>query len=112
MEGVKGDYSPLFGARIYQEVLRVDTTMHPRPPSFHILSKPPGLLGRRLLLIKPDRTFNEIIQGLFRDGKAFRAEVIAQKIKSSAGPGDQGLMQGFLYKPRVLKFPDSQPYQI
>jgi hypothetical protein len=42
------------------------------------------------LLIKPDRTFNEIIQGFFGDGKPFRAEVIAQEIKSSLGPAYQG----------------------
>ena len=59
------------------QILRVDTTRHPRPPSFHVLSKPSCLLGRRLLLIKLDCTFNEIIQGLLGDGKPFRAEVIA-----------------------------------
>ena len=51
----------------------------------------------RPLPIKPDRTFNEIIQGLLGDGKPFRAEVIAQKIKSTFGSAYQGLMQGFLY---------------
>jgi hypothetical protein len=79
------------------EILRVDTTMHPHPPEFHVLSKPPSLLGRRLLLIKPDRTFNEIMQGLLGDGKPFGAEVIAQKIESSFGPTYQGLMLSYLY---------------
>ncbi len=36
-------------------------------------------------LIKPDRTFNEIIHCLLSDAKPFRSEVIAQEIKSSLG---------------------------
>ena len=42
------------------------------------------------MLIKPDHTLDEIIQGLFGDGKPFRAEVIAQKVKSSLGSAYQG----------------------
>jgi len=53
------------------------------------------------LLIKPGRTFSEIIQGLLGDAKPFRAEVIAEKIKSPLGPGYQGLMLGFRYKGQV-----------
>ena len=51
----------------------------------------------RPLLIKPDRTFNEIIQGLMGDTKPYRAEVIAQKIKPSIDFVYQGLMLDFLY---------------
>jgi len=35
------------------------------------------------------------------DGKPFRAEMIAQKIKSSLGPAYQGLMLGYLYNPSI-----------
>ena len=70
----------------------------PSYPPLPVLPKPGGTTRfPRLLLIKPDRTFNEIIQGLLGDGKPFRAEVIAQKIKSTFGSAYQGLMQGFLY---------------
>ncbi len=50
----------------------------PAYPPLCVLPKPGGITRfPRLLLIKPDRTFNEIIQGLFGDGKPFRAEMIA-----------------------------------
>jgi len=76
---------------------RVDSTVHLRPPSFHVLSKPPCRLGRWPLLIKPDRTFNEIIQALLSDGKFFRAEEIAQKNEILARSCLLGLMQGYRY---------------
>ena len=63
------------------------TRRAPSVPSFHVF---PETLGGGPLLIKPDRTFNEIIQSLLGDGKPFRAEVIAKKIKSSLGPAYQG----------------------
>ena len=62
-------------------------------PALYVLPKPGGTTRLpRPLLIKPDCTLNEIIQGLFGDGKPFRAEVIAQEIKSSLGPAYQRLM--------------------
>ena len=70
----------------------------PSYPALYVLPKPGGTTRLpRSLLIKPDCTFNEIIQGLLGDGKPFRAEMIAQKIKSSLGPAYQGLMLGYLY---------------
>ena len=38
------------------------------------------------MLIKPDRTFNEIIQGLLGDGKPFRTEVIEKSNPRSVLP--------------------------
>ena len=74
----------------------------PSYPPLDVLSEPGGTTRvPRLLLIKPDRTLNEIIQGLSGDGKPFRAEVIAQKIESSLGPAYKGLMLYYRYKVRV-----------
>jgi len=42
------------------------------------------------LLIKQGCTFKEVFQGLLGDGKPFRAEEIAPKIKSSLDLGYQG----------------------
>jgi len=39
------------------------------------------------------------------DGKPFRAEMIAQKIKSSLGPAYQGLMLGYLYYTGIWTLP-------
>jgi hypothetical protein len=50
------------------------------------------------LLIKPDHTFNEIMQGLLGDDKPFRYAMIAQEIKSSLGLSYLGPMQDFLYE--------------
>jgi hypothetical protein len=61
---------------------------HPLYPPLHVLPKPVRTTRfLRPLLIKLGRTFKEIIQGLLGDGKPFRAEVIAQKIKFSLGIG-------------------------
>ena len=75
-----------------------ETRPCPSYPALCILPKPGGATRfPRPLLIKPDRTFNEIIQGLSGDGKPFRVEAIAQKIKSFLGPAYQGLMLYYLY---------------
>jgi hypothetical protein len=74
-----------------------ETRPHPSYPPLYVLPEPGGI--KRFpwpLLIKPDRTFNKIIQGLLGDGKPFRAEVIAKEIKSPLGPGGQGLMLDYL----------------
>jgi len=69
----------------------------PTYPSLYVLPKPGGTTRfPRPLLIKPDCTFHEVIQGHLGDCRPFRAEVIAQ-IKSSLGSAYQGLMLSFLY---------------
>ncbi len=72
-----------------------ETRPCPSYPALCVLPEPGGATRSppRPLLIKPDRTLNEIIQGLLGDGKAFRAEMIAQKIKSSLGPAHQCLIR-------------------
>ncbi len=75
-----------------------ETRPCPSYPALCVLPEPGGTRRfPRPLLIKPDRTFNEIIQGLLGDGKPFRAEVIAQEIESSLGFAYQGLMLYYLY---------------
>jgi len=50
-----------------------ETRPCPSDPAFHVLPKPGGTTRfTRPLLIKPDCTFNEIIQGLLGDAKPFR----------------------------------------
>jgi len=75
-----------------------ETRPCPSYPPFCVLPEPGGATRfPRPLLIKPDCTFNEIIQGLLGDVKSFRAEVIAQKIESPLGLPYQRLMLQYLY---------------
>ena len=87
----------MFCTRVYRGFYP-ESRPHQSCPPLYVL---PKLIGTtrfpRPLLIKPDRTFNEIIQGFFGDGKPFKVEVIAQKIKSTFGSANQGLMQRCLY---------------
>ena len=85
--GSEGDLPRPMDFRVYIPEIRA----HLSP--LYVLPKPGGTIRfPRPLLIKPGRTFNEIIQGLMGDAKPFRAEMIAQKIKSSLGPAYQELM--------------------
>ncbi len=59
----------------------------------HIHTKPGG--GKclpRLLLVKPDGTFDESLDGLFGDRQARRVELVAQEIEASLDPADEGLV--------------------
>ncbi len=46
----------------------------------------------RLLLIKPDGTCHELLDGLCGQGETFRAEMIAEEIETSLDPPDEGFV--------------------
>jgi len=87
------EHLPIYKKAINLTIYIAETRPCPSYPALCVLPEPGGTERfPRPLLIKPVRTFNEIIQGLLGDGKPFRAKVIAQKIKSSLGPAYKGLM--------------------
>ncbi len=69
----------------------------PDPPP-HVQPKPGGGASLpRLLLIKPDGTFDEFLNGLKSHAEAFWAEMIAEGIEASLDPADKGLV-GMLFE--------------
>jgi len=76
------EHRTIYGKAMDPKVYIPETSPCPSYPALCVLSKPGGTTRfPRPLLIKPDHTFNEIIEGLLRDGKPFRAEVIAQEVE-------------------------------
>ena len=81
-----------------------ETRPCPPHPRLCVLPKPGGATGfPRPLLIKPDRTFNEIIQGLLSDGKPFRAEVTAQESNARSALAIKGRRTDTCY---IILLPD------
>ena len=66
----------------------------PPDPAPHVQPKPDGGIGLpRLVLIKPDGTGGELLDGLCGQGKTFRAEPIAEEIEAALDAPDEGLVR-------------------
>ncbi len=65
----------------------------PPDPPLHVQSRPGGGSNiPRLLLVKPDRTCHELLDGFCGHGETFWAEVIAEEIEASLGPANEDLV--------------------
>ncbi len=72
---------------------RVLLTLRAHPAHlWPVLSKPLHPSMGRLLLIKPERFFDEIVDGLLREGQYLRTEVIPEEIESLLDTAHCGLV--------------------
>ena len=73
---------------------RAESRACPPDPSPHVQPKPGGAARLpRLLLVKPDRTGDRILDGILGHGQPLRAEVITQEIETPLDPADAGLVR-------------------
>ena len=73
---------------------RDNSTVRPSGPTANVLSKPSGGIGLpRLLLVKPERTFDELRDVPRGHGEAHLDYVVAQEAGAPLDPADEGLVR-------------------
>ncbi len=78
-----------------------DPGPYPPDPPPNVQPKPGGSASLpRLLLVKPDRTGDEILDGLLCERKLSGAEAVAEEVEAPLDAADEGLVRVFFEERR------------